>query len=132
MVHSAQQQRRALIVEDDMLLAMNLQDMLEELDYRITAIATRITQALAFASDGEFDFAILDVNLAGTFSFPVADILRQRSIPFIFATGYGIEGLTEEYRNEFVLVKPYGLRELQVAMNALRLSNVRDIPDPVE
>lgn len=110
---------RILIVEDEILVAMNLEDMLGELGHNVVEIATRITQASAMAASSKIDLAILDLNLAGSLSFPVADILLQRGIPFMFATGYGSQGVTENYRDEFVLVKPYGLHELQSAINKL-------------
>lgn len=114
---------RILIVEDEILVAMNLEDMLGELGHNVVSIATRITQASALASSSEIDLAILDLNLSGVLSFPVADMLRQRRIPFMFATGYGSQGMTENYRDEVVMVKPYGLHELQSAIN-----NVISVP----
>ena len=107
---------RVLIVEDEIMLAMNLQDMLTDLGYQVVGIATRMEKALALATDGAIDFAIVDINLAGTLSFPVADILRQRAIPFLFASGYGTQGLIENYAGEYVLTKPFGARELERAI----------------
>lgn len=114
---------RILIVEDEILVAMNLEDMLGEIGHSVIAIATRITQASAMATSSEIDLAILDLNLAGSLTFPVAEILRQREIPFMFATGYGSQGMTEKYRNEVVLVKPHGIHELQSAID-----NVTSVP----
>ncbi len=114
---------RIFIVEDEILVAMNLEDMLGELGHNVIAIAMRLTQAIELAGRSEIDLAILDLNLAGSLSFPIADILRQRGVPFMFATGYGSQGMTENYRNEFVLVKPYGIHELQSAIN-----NVMSVP----
>lgn len=99
-----------------MLLAMNLEDMLQELGHEVVAVASRIPQALAIAADAEIDLAILDVNLSGAFSFPVADVLRKRGILFMFATGYGSHGLKETFRTDLVLAKPYGIRELEKAI----------------
>ena len=107
---------RVFIVEDEMLLAMNLEDMLQELGHEVVAVASRIPQALAMATDADFDLAILDVNLSGAFSFPVADVLRKRGILFMFATGYGSNGLKENFRTNHVLTKPYGIRELEKAI----------------
>lgn len=109
--------RRILIVEDEMLLAMNLEDMLQELGHEVVAVAARIPQALTLASNSDINLAILDLNLSGALSFPVADVLRGRCIPFMFATGYGLHGLTEDYQSEYVLAKPYGIRELEIAIN---------------
>lgn len=108
--------RRVLIVEDEPLVAMHLEDSLIALGHAIAGIATRIEQALILARDGDIDFAILDVNLAGAQSFPVAGILRARGIRFIFATGYGSEGLIEGYRDELALRKPYEENDLENAM----------------
>jgi DNA-binding response OmpR family regulator len=105
--------RRVLIVEDEILLAMNLQDMLTELGHQVILLATRIEKALPMARDGDIDFAVLDLNVAGKLSFPVADILRGRGIHFIFASGYGAQGLADGYRHELVLTKPFGVSELR-------------------
>ncbi len=107
--------RRVLILEDEVLLAMNLQDMLTDLGHQVMGIATRVDKALTLAHDGDFDFAILDINVAGTLSFPVADILRARGIPFIFASGYGARDVGA-YGCNHVLSKPYELRDLDLAI----------------
>lgn len=111
--------RRILVVEDEMLLAMNLEDMLVEMGHTVVGVATRISQAVAMAECSEIDLAILDLNLAGTLSFPVADVLRRRGIPFIFASGYGINGLADNYRAEIVLAKPYSASDLDTAISRL-------------
>ena len=102
-----------------MLLAMNLEDMLLELGHEVVAVAVRIPQALTLAANSDIDLAILDLNLSGAFSFPVADVLRKRGVSFMFATGYGSHGLTENYRTDYVLPKPYGIRELEKAINCV-------------
>lgn len=107
---------RVLIVEDEMLVAMNIEDMLLELGHEVAGIASRLAPALSLASEGNFDVALLDVNLAGEPSFPVASVLRSRGIPFLFATGYGIRGVAEEFRTEVVLQKPFRESELAVAV----------------
>src|ERR1041384_7652891 len=94
---------RILVVEDEVLLAMNIEDMLLESGYEVAGIASRLTPALALAREGLFDAAMLDVNLAGEPSFPVADLLAERGIPFLFATGYGLQGLDERYHGRPVL-----------------------------
>jgi CheY-like chemotaxis protein len=110
---------RILIVEDEMLVAMNIEDMLEELGHEVVGIAGRLGTALALARDEAFDVAMLDVNLAGDRSFPVADLLIARGIPFLFATGYGLDGIDEKYRDRPVLQKPFRAAELAAAVAAL-------------
>lgn len=77
---------------------MDLEDLLTKMGYQVVGPASHITDAIELAREGEIDFAVLDINLAGAQSFPVADILRQRNIPFVFSTGYGAEGLVDSYR----------------------------------
>ena len=115
----AERRLRILIVEDEMLVAMNIEDMLLELGHEVAGIASRLDPALALARDGAFDVAMLDVNLAGDRSFPVADLLAERGIPFLFATGYGLGGIDEKYRDRAVLQKPFRAADLAAALEAL-------------
>jgi DNA-binding response OmpR family regulator len=95
-----------LLVEDEMCLAMMLQDLLEDSGYRVIK-AARVSAALEMAGGSSIDAAILDVNVAGTEVFPVADELRRRGVPFMFASGYGERGLPGEFRDYPILQKPY-------------------------
>ena len=80
--------------------------------------AMRLPQAMELASTTSVDFAILDVNLDGRMSFPVADLLSAKGVPFVFATGYGSGGLDERYRGEAPVVKkPFRLQDLRSAID---------------
>jgi CheY-like chemotaxis protein len=114
----AEPKLRVLVVEDEMLVAMNIEDMLLDLGHEVVGLASRLESALAMAREGGFDLAMLDVNLAGQPSFPVADVLREAGVPFLFATGYGIQGIAEPYRSAPVLQKPFRARDLQEALQA--------------
>ena len=81
--------KRILVVEDEPLVGMLLEDMLSELGHAVVGLAATVEQGLALAQSAPLDAAILDVNLGGSRSFPIADALRARAIPFLFATGYG-------------------------------------------
>jgi CheY-like chemotaxis protein len=105
--------RRILVVEDEVLVGMYLEDLLTGMGHHVVGPAARLSEAMKLAREENIDFAVLDMNLAGVQSYPVADILRQRGIPFVFATGYGGEGVAEEYRCESTLCKPYTSRELE-------------------
>ena len=105
--------KRVLIVEDDVLIGLHLEDLLTALGHEVVAQAMRIDRAMELAREIDIDFAVLDINVAGTKSFPVADILRHRGIPFAFATGYGAEGLMDGYRDFPVLRKPYAQEDLE-------------------
>jgi CheY-like chemotaxis protein len=109
---------RVLVVEDEMLVAMNIEDMLLDLGHEVAGLASRLAPGLALAADAEIDAAVLDVNLAGERSFAIADLLAGRGIPFLFATGYGLGGIEERYRSRVVLQKPFRLNDLAVALEA--------------
>ena len=114
----AERRLRILVVEDEMLVAMNIEDMLLALGHEVAGIAGRLGAALALAEEGGFDLALLDVNLAGEESFPLADALTARGIPFLFATGYGMDGIAEAYRAAPVLQKPFRLGDLEAALHS--------------
>ena len=103
---------RVMIVEDEVLVSMMLEENLKDLGYDIVAVSDRLDDAMSKASNVVADIAVLDVNLAGKLSYPVAGVLRSRGIPFIFATGYGTKGLPQEFSDCLVLAKPYSQRQL--------------------
>ena len=80
--------RRILVVEDEMLVLMSIEDMLADLGCESVTAAATVDQAVALIDAQVFDAAMLDMNLNGTKSFPVADKLAELGVPFIFATGY--------------------------------------------
>ena len=107
---------RILVVEDEMLVAMNIEDMLLELGHEVAGLASRLEPALALARESRFDAAMLDVNLAGEPSFPVAEVLAERGVPFFFATGYGRQAIEERYRDVSVVQKPFRSADLERAL----------------
>lgn len=112
--------RRILVVEDEMLVAMFIADTLEEAGCEIVGTTGRIDEALALIDGGEIDAAVLDVNLGrGRTSFPVAEALATRDIPFLFSTGYGAQPLRQRYPERSVLTKPFKEDELVRAVASL-------------
>lgn len=111
-----QRARRVLIVEDEFLIALYLEDMLTGMGHQVVAATGHLDKAIELARGDGIDFAVLDINLGSDKSFPVADVLRERHIPFVFATGYGTEDVANGYRNETVLRKPYAAADLEGAM----------------
>jgi CheY-like chemotaxis protein len=99
--------RRILVVEDEMLVLLNLEDMLADLGCKSVSAAATVDQALALIGEQAFDAAMVDVNLNGTKSYPIADALMTRGVPFVFSTGYSGQSLEDGYRNQLVLGKPY-------------------------
>lgn len=108
-----------LLAEDEMMLAMMLEDRLNATGYNVIK-AARLSRCLELAESAEIDLAILDINLAGEDSFPAAAALRRRGIPFMFSSGYGDQDLPEAWRNERMLQKPYDTKQLDAALTALR------------
>ena len=104
---------QVLVVEDEPLVAMVLEDMLADFGCTLAGSAATLSEALsAIAAGAEVDAAILDVNLGGQKIFPVADLLAERGVPFVFSTGYGPADLTERYPGHPMLHKPYQPEEL--------------------
>lgn len=104
---------RILVVEDESMIAMMIEDIVNDLGHEVGAVVSRLQDALATARSGQFDLAIIDVNLDGQPSYPIADILAERGVPFIFATGYGAKGLDPKYANAPVLTKPFLTAEFE-------------------
>jgi CheY-like chemotaxis protein len=109
---SSETQKRVLVVEDEYLIRMLLEDMLADLGYGVAAAVGTVAEASEFAASGDFNAAILDVNLDGQEIFPVADILAGRSLPFVFVTGYGERSLPDRYRDRPALQKPFQAEQL--------------------
>ncbi len=102
-------QKRIFIAEDEPLIAMVLEDILDELGYALAASAATFAQAEQMMATTGFDAAILDADLGGQESFPLADHLRSAGIPVLFATGRGRGNLPERFRESIVIEKPYVL-----------------------
>ena len=115
---------RVLVVEDEMTVAMLIEDMVSELAYEVAAVVPRLEDAMRLLDSETFDLAMLDVHLNGKTVFPFAAELEARDIPFLFATAYGARGIPEEFRGHLVLQKPFGPVELRLALMELAGSRV--------
>jgi DNA-binding response OmpR family regulator len=107
---------RVLVVEDEMTVAMLIEDMVSELDYEVAAVVPRLEDAMRLLDSESFDVAMLDVHLNGKTVFPFAAELEARDIPFLFATAYGARGIPVEFADHLVLQKPFGPVELRRAL----------------
>jgi CheY-like chemotaxis protein len=105
-----------LLVEDEALLRMMIVDMVEELGHIVVAEAGNIREATALAQTADFEIAILDINVGGERIDPVAEIIADRQLPFIFASGYGAAGPAEKFRKRPVLQKPFLIERLRSAI----------------
>jgi CheY-like chemotaxis protein len=111
-----QAKRRVLIVEDEMMVAMLIEDVLTDNGFEIAGLASNIDQALELVGRERVDAVVLDLNLNGCRTFPVAAELTRRGIPFIFSTGYGADGVIDDYRHVRVVQKPFHDAELVEAV----------------
>ena len=107
---------QVLVVEDEALVALQLEDMLTESGCKIVGPASRVHQALELLEGQQVDAAILDLNIAGELVYPVADALAKQGLPYIFATAYEASSLEAPYQSRLVLQKPFSRRQLLQAM----------------
>lgn len=114
--------KRILIVEDEPLIAMMLEDFLETLGHTVHDSCDSLSSALQSIECGGFEFAIVDVNLQGEAVWPAATILRERSIPFLLATGGHVDDPPAEFKATPMLGKPYTIGSVQKALETLTAS----------
>jgi len=105
---------RVLIVEDEIVVALFLEDLLAEFGYEVAGIVSHLDDAMARPSD--YDIALLDVHLNGRNVFDFADRLAARGTPFVFATGYGARGIPDRHCARPVLQKPFRPDDLKRAL----------------
>lgn len=116
---SEQPRCRVLVVEDEAMIAMLVEDMVQDFGSEVVGPAARMADAIKLAQNAELDAAILDINVDGSVIYPVADILSTRSIPFIFATGYGSKALPTRFCNAPTVPKPFSYQSLSGALRAV-------------
>lgn len=107
---------RVLVVEDDAMIAMMLQDLLEDMGCRVAGLASRFDEALQRSGADDFDVALLDVNLRGQRTLPIAEAMLQRRKPFVLTTGYATTMLPDSLRAATLLQKPYRRQDLETAL----------------
>lgn len=110
---------KVLVVEDEALVSMLVEDMLTDLGCTVVGPAAEIEEALRLAGSADIDAALLDVNLGGRPIFPVADALKERGVPFAFASGYGEAGISDDHKGSAVLQKPFREADLRRVLEAL-------------
>jgi CheY-like chemotaxis protein len=117
---------RVLVVEDEFIVAALLEDRLVQLGCLVVGPASDIEEALELLASERVDAAVLDVNIAGRMVYPVADALVERSVPFLFATAYGREGVADRHAERTVLNKPYDDSAFERALRATLLERSRN------
>ena len=110
--------RRVLVIEDEMLILMMIEDMLADLGCESVAVASKIGPAISLIEGQEFDTAMLDLNLNGIESYPIADALTVRDVPYFFSTGASLTTVKDGYRNQDVLKKPFTFAQLSAMLSS--------------
>jgi AmiR/NasT family two-component response regulator len=113
--------RRVLVVEDEFLIALDVEDALRELGCEVVGPVATVAQALAVLADpAGCDLAVLDVRLAEGSTAPLAQALSRQGIPFVVLTGYDRSQLSEPALREAVLLgKPLQRKSLKLALAGL-------------
>ena len=105
-----------------MMVAWALEDVLSDWGCTVVGPAARVGKALAMLDAEAIDMAVLDISLNGQRSYPVADALEARGVPFVFLTGYGRDSLPSGYQGCPMLQKPFRQFELGEVLTKLRAS----------
>ncbi|WP_417683986.1 HWE histidine kinase domain-containing protein [Roseibium sp.] len=106
-----------LLIEDNVIIALDAEDMLKSNGFADVRVHNRVSDALAYLDQETCGFAVLDINLGDETSLDIADRLVELGIPFIFASGYGDStGLPERFQNAVVLTKPYTAENLDTCL----------------
>lgn len=121
---------RLLILEDEPILGLDLEDIIAEAG-GTSIYAERVEEALDLIAAESLDAAILDVNVHGRTSYPVADLLQRLGLPFIFATGYGDALHPDNFAGVPTVIKPYATADLERALEQEILTRKSDPPPAV-
>jgi len=116
---TSQQGRHILVVEDEPMVGMLTRDLLSQMGFAVMGPLDNLEDALRAGGEADLQCAVLDVNLAGEMVFPVAKVLTDRSIPFLFLTGYEERVIEEEYRSRPILQKPIDSASLEATIRSL-------------
>lgn len=110
--------RSILIVEDEPLIAMMLEDFILSIGHQVRGSCDSVKSALAEVEKGDFDLAILDVNLKGESVWPVASALRSKGTPFVLASGGHVDPPPAEFAGVPMIEKPYTIDRVTPIIDA--------------
>lgn len=98
---------------------MMLEDFLDSLGHRVHGVAASLAEARALATQGGFDLGILDCNLGGEPVWPIADMLDDEGVPFLFSSGGSVSDLPPRHAHRTMLEKPYTMATIEVALGRI-------------
>jgi DNA-binding response OmpR family regulator len=111
---------RVLVVEDEFLVAMDIELMLQQCGCAVVGPIADLATALRTVQEGGFDLALLDVNVGGQPVTAVAEALQAQAVPLVFCTGYEAASLPERFAGAPTLKKPFQARDVVAAVRAAR------------
>jgi CheY-like chemotaxis protein len=111
--------KRILVVEDEWLIADELVAMVHRMGYGVVGPASRVSRAMQLVESEKPDGAVLDITLGKEKSFPIAEMLAERGIPFLFVTGYAGGDLPGRFASCVVLFKPISDADLCAALTSM-------------
>ena len=115
---------RVLLVEDSPVVAMATEDMLDQIGCVTVGPAANMATALELVENGEFDAAIIDMNIRGTKTFSLLKILDRRQFPYLISSGYADWTMPEEWTDRPRLPKPFGAELLRYKLTELDVKHV--------
>lgn len=110
---------RVLVVEDNVIIAMEIEFLAGECGCAVVGPAGSVNEALNEIGEAEIEGAILDINLGDERIWPLAEYLTERQVPFVLATGYGLEEVPDSFKNCVILSKPISRAALQKALKEI-------------
>ena len=105
--------QRILVVEDDYMIARGIHDELEQAGATVVGPVPSVRKALRLIDSEQIDAAVLDVNLGEEASFPIAEALEARAVPFLFCTGYNSGDIPEEWQRAMIVLKPLAISSVE-------------------
>lgn len=121
--------QRVLIVEDEFFIALDIGQQLADAGFEVVGPAPSVSKALNLVAEQGCDVAVLDVNLGGETSEPVAQKLRQSDKPFVVLSGYSTDNKLPWFGDAAVLSKPLRMDDLVAALHRL-YRNQPNVTDP--
>lgn len=107
------------MIEDEALITMEIEDVIEALGHHMVGPIAQLDEAFAVAERGEFDCAVLDINIRGGNTYAIAEMLLARGCPFVMATGYSDWSIPPHLSSQKRLTKPYGSMQLEAELRRL-------------
>jgi CheY-like chemotaxis protein len=118
---------RLFLVEDEALVLMDLEETVSRFGYSVVGTASSLSHGLQLAAELDCDAALLDLDLSGVMSTPIADLLARRFIPFIIVTGYDEASIPRAHSDRPQLSKPYNATSLKALLDALEQSALASV-----